>query len=101
MGQLFPSKNMGSWKRELIRPLSTRTVVVLELTGFPVSQVTLRLFVSPFFFPDSTPRLALLVPDWLSFSTELECRRGTWQDASHQPLETPNSKLLSSLTKKY
>ncbi len=100
MGQIFPPKKMGAWKRKLVRPLAAKTAVVLELTRFPVSQAALRLFVSPFFFPDKTPRLALLVPDWIAFSTELESRRGAWQDASHQPPETPGSKLLSSLTNK-
>lgn len=100
MGHLFPPKRMGAWKRELVRPLAAKTVIILELTRFPVSQAALRLFVSPFFFPDKTPRLALLVPDWIAFSTELESRRGARQDASHQPPETPGSKLLSSLTKK-
>jgi len=100
MGQLFPWENMGAWKRELVRPLAAKTAVVLELTRFPVSQAALRLFVSPFFFPDKTPRLALLVPDWIALSTELESRRGAWQGAFHQPPETPGSKLLSSLTNK-
>jgi len=100
MGQLFPPKKLGAWKRDLVRPLAAKTAVILELTSFPVSQAALRLFISPFFFPDRTPRLALLVPDWIAFSTELESRRGAWKDASHQPPETPGSKLLSSLTHK-
>jgi hypothetical protein len=67
----------------------------------------LLIVYSPFFFPDKTPRLALLVPDWIAFSTELESRRGAWQDFSHQPpactcagtSDSPNSRLLSSLSK--
>jgi hypothetical protein len=59
----------------------------------------LLIVYSPFFFPDKTPRLAFLVPDWIAFSTELESRRGAWQDFSHQPPDSPNSRLLSSLSK--
>ena len=100
MGLLFQPKRMEAWKRELVSPLAAKPAIILELTRFPVSQAALRLFVSPFFFPDKTPCLALLVPDWIAFSTELESWRGAWQDASHQPPETPGSRLLSSLTKK-
>ncbi len=99
MGQLFPPQKLGAWKRDLVRPLAAETVVILELNSFPVSRAALRLFISPFFFPDRTSRLALLVPDWIAFSTELESRRGVWQDASHQSPETPESKLLSRLSK--
>jgi hypothetical protein len=91
MGQLFPPKKVGKWKRDLLRPLAARTVVILELTGFPVSPFALRMFISPFFFPDKTARLALLVPDWIAFNTELESRRGAWADASRQPAATPSS----------
>jgi hypothetical protein len=80
MGQLFPPRESKGRKREFLRPLASQTAVVLDLQGLPLKRSALRLFLSPFFFPDQTARLALLVPDWISFSTELESFRTTWRD---------------------
>ena len=41
----------------------------------PCPGLTLRLFLSPFFFKDQTPHLVILVEDWMRFSTELESMR--------------------------
>lgn len=97
---LFPLKKYKAWARELLEPLAGRTVLVLELTGFPVPRWTLRLFLSPFFFPDRTPRLALLVSDWIALSTEVDSFRGLYQDARRPaPEPPPAASLLSSLKK--
>jgi hypothetical protein len=82
--QLFPPGKRSRRIREMLRPLASRTVVVVELNAFPVSRNMLRLFLAPYFFPDKTPRLALLVPDWIAFSTELDSMRSTWQDSQRR-----------------
>jgi hypothetical protein len=98
--QLFPPNRSSKWQKELLRPLATRTVVVLDLAGFPISRSILLLFLSPIFFPDKSPKLALLVPDWIKFSTELESKRGAIKDRQHQPVdENPRSRLLTDLKK--
>jgi len=99
MGSLFPTRNKSARRQGLVRPLAARTAVILELTSFPISQSALLLFISPLFFPDKTPRLALLVPDWIAFSTGLESRRGARGNPAHQLPDSPNSGLLSSLSK--
>jgi hypothetical protein len=85
MHELFPANKVKGQRREIVRPLAGRTVLVIEMNSFPVSGAALRLFLSPLFFPDKTPRLALLVSDWMSFSTEMESLRSTWQDSLRQP----------------
>ena len=96
--QLLPPNRSSKWQKELLRPLATRNVVVLELAGFPISRTILKFFLSPIFFPDNSPRLALLVPDWIKFSTELESKRGAYKDQQHQPgNDNPRSRLLSDL----
>jgi hypothetical protein len=72
---LFPPKSISGWKREIIAPLGNKTAIVLELTGYPISQTTLRFFLSPFFFKDRTPHFVFIVDDWMRFSTELESLR--------------------------
>ena len=75
MTALFPMENLRGMQREIIRPLLSRTAVVVDMTALPLPVTTLRLFLSPFFFKDQTPHLVILVDDWMRFSTELESRR--------------------------
>jgi len=72
---LFPPASISGWRREIIRPLSGMTAIVINLNGYPVSPMILRLFLSPFFFKDKTPHLVILVKDWLRFTTELDSMR--------------------------
>jgi hypothetical protein len=75
MGALFPPQSVSSWRREIIQPLAKMTALVIELTGYPMSQSSLRLFLSPLFFKDKTPHFVILVDDWMKFSSELESMR--------------------------
>jgi hypothetical protein len=100
VGRLFSVDDLKGRKRDFMRPLSKRTAIVLELKGLPLPRWALKLFLSPYFFPDTTPRLALLVPDWIRFSTELESFRSTWIDSQLHTGRTPQSDLLASLSEK-
>ena len=97
MGHLFPIFKYTGWRRTLLRPLAGRTAIVLEMRGWPLPHWVLGLFLSPFFFPDKTTRLALLVPEWMDFSLEMESFRSTWFDSQHEPGVTPQSNRLASL----
>jgi hypothetical protein len=99
MQRLFPIDRTRSWRRKLLNPLIGQTAIVLEMTGWPLPRWSLSLFLSPFFFPDRTSRLALLVPRWMEFSTEMESFRGAWLDSLRQPGSTPQSDLLASFSK--
>jgi hypothetical protein len=80
--RLFPLKRYRGRKRAILRRLMKyNTAIVLELNGLPLSRRSLEMFLSPLFFPDKSPRLALVVPDWMKFSTELESFRSAWQDS--------------------
>ncbi len=95
---LFPPEKYRGRQREMLYPLMKRTVIVLDLNGFPLPRAALRLFFSRYFFPDKTPRLALLVPDWINFSTELESMRGVWNKSLKQPETDPNQAILDSIS---
>jgi hypothetical protein len=97
MKALFPSARINGWQRNLLHPLSGRTAIVLEMNGWPLPRAALRLFLSPFFFPDRSARLALLVPDWIKFSTELESFRGVWRESVRATIRTPQSELFHSI----
>jgi len=98
MGALFPPESVSSWRREIIQPLAKMTVLVIELTGSPMSQSSLRLFLSPLFFKDKTPHFVILVDDWMKLSNELESMRsGTGPSA---PQKKRDSSILSRLPNK-
>jgi hypothetical protein len=75
LSALFPPRRLRGMQRDILEPLFRQTAVVIELNALPMSIATLRLFLSPFFFKDSTPHLVILVRDWMGFSTELESLR--------------------------
>lgn len=93
MQRLFPLERYKGWRRKFLRPLGGQTAVVIEMNGWPVSPALLKMFLSPFFFPDRTPRLALLVTRWMEFSTEMESYRGAWLESQRKPARTPQSTL--------
>ncbi len=84
MSALFPPSKVRGWRRSFLGPLLGKTVVVLDLAAIPISRTALRLFLSPYFFPDKSPRLILLVPDWMAFSTELESARSAWLESQRR-----------------
>lgn len=75
MGALFPPNSVSKWQAEIIQPIAKMTAIVVELNAFPMSQPSLRLFLSSLFFKDKTPHFVILVDDWMRFSTELESMR--------------------------
>jgi len=97
MRRLFPPERIKR-KRAILSPLAKSTVIVLDLNGLPLPRLALLFFLSPLFFPDKSPRLALLVKDWMNFSTELETYRGAWMDTQRQQEKDPRAELLTSIT---
>jgi hypothetical protein len=98
MKHLFPINKYKGWRWRLARPLAGKTAIVLEMQGWPIPHWVLTLFLSPFFFPDKSSRLALLVPKWMDFSMEMESFRSTWLESRHEANRNPQSALLASLS---
>ncbi len=99
MESMFSTRRMSFLKRDTIQPLLKRTALVVQLNALPMPRSALSLFLSPFFFKDQTPHIVLLVPDWMSLSTELDSMRMT----VHAPAVTSpkvQSSLLSRLPHK-
>ncbi len=97
MGALFPRDSVSSWRAEIIEPLAKMTALVIELNGYPMSQSSLRLFLSPLFFKDKSPHLVILVNDWMKFSAELESMRAGAGSAPAPQQKRSNSSILSRL----
>ena len=99
MQHLFPYGSYRGWKQKLLHSLANETAMVLDLRGWPLPRPLLALFFSPFFFPDKTPRLALLVPKWMDLSIEMDNFRNLWLESQQQAHTTPQSDLLASIAK--
>src|SRR5215216_608931 len=99
MKYLFAYKSMSGWVRDIFSPLANKTALVIDLNGYPISPVLLRLFLSRFFFQDKTSHLVILVKDWMRFSAELESMRSGIDPNS--PVQKRSKKsILSRLPQK-
>lgn len=97
MQALFPPASISGWQREIIAPLASMTALVINLNGYPMPPIMLRLFLSPFFFKDKTPHLVILVEDWLRFSAELDSMRAVGGEVKARPRD---QSILSRLPHK-
>ncbi len=99
MRYIFAYKSMSGWVRDIFSPLANKTALVIDLNGYPISPVLLRLFLSRFFFKDKTPHLVILVQDWMRFSSELESMRSGIDPNPPAQKRSKNS-ILSRLPEK-
>ena len=100
MGQLFPPQSVSNWRAEIIEPMAKMTAIVVELTGYPMPQSSLRFFLSPLFFKDKTPHFVILVSDWMKFSAELDSMRTSGGTPATTQQRRENSILSRLPTKK-
>jgi len=84
---LFPPNKLRGWKRDLIAPLSSKTALVLELSGWPIDPRFIHLFLSPFFFKykDKTAHFVILVDNWMGLSAEIDSKRNAPKETPSQP----------------
>jgi len=99
MKYLFSYKKMSGWVRDIFSPLANKTALVIDLNGYPISPVLLRLFLYRFFFKDKTPHLVILVQDWMRFSSELESMR-SGIDPNPPAQKRSKSSILTRLPQK-
>ena len=90
---------MSGWVRDIFSPLANKTALVIDLNGYPISPVLMRLFLSRFFFKDKTPHLVILVQDWMRFSSELESMR-SGIDPNPPAQKRSKKSILSQLPQK-
>jgi hypothetical protein len=97
MGALFPPNKVSSAQVEILQHIAGMTVIVIELTSHPMSQSTLRFFLSPLFFKDKNPHFVILVDDWMRLSTELDSIRSSGGVIASQQQKRASSSILSRL----
>ena len=100
MRQLFPPQSMSGWMRDIFAPLASRTALVVELKGYPISPVVLRMFLSKFFFKDKSTHFVILVQDWMKFSNELDSMRSGVDPNPPPAKKQRRNSILSKLPQK-
>lgn len=76
--QLFPFHETSWSDKNFLEPFFGMTVVVVELSSYPLNRALLRLFLPKQMFSKGTPGLIFIVQDWMGLSTELDSLTGTW-----------------------
>ena len=74
----WPAEKASWAQRNFLEPFYGKTVLVVELKGFPLSPGLLKLFLPDSMFARTTTGLVLMVPDWMQLSTDIDTFRGTW-----------------------
>ena len=98
MGSIFPPKSVSNAMQDIVAPLSKMTAIIIEVNALPMSQNSLKMFLSPLFFKDKSPHIVILVDDWMRFSAEMDSLRhgGEVPQAQHRR----DISILSKLPKK-
>jgi len=100
MGAIFPPNRISSAQAEVVQQVAGMSVIVIDLTGHPMSQPVLRFFLSPLFFKDKTPNLVILVEDWMGLSTTLDSIRSGGSATAPQPQQPQQKRAASSILSK-
>jgi len=79
LGQVFDPTAQKAAQRNWLRPYWHKTVLVVELSKYPVSKKWLRLWFSPYLLPPHVTGFVFLVEDWMALSRQLEDYRANWE----------------------
>lgn len=88
---LYPPQQIKAAQESFLAPFYGHTLVVIELSKYPVSKLILTLFFTKETFLPDTTGLVILVSDWMAFSTELDTLWGNWQQAQKEQRKLPGS----------
>jgi hypothetical protein len=79
-------------RRNWLRPYWGMTVVVVEISKYPVSKDWLRLWFNRYMFAPDVTGFVLLVSDWMTFSRQLDDFRNNWASrrAAQRKQSAPN-----------
>ena len=99
--QLFPRQKAKWAQRKFLEPFYGKTVLLVELTAFPIKQSLLRLYLPPTMFSPQSKGLVFVVKDWMALSTEIDSHSGAWRQGGGTKPRTPSPYgILQSLKKK-
>lgn len=87
--QLFPIERARGAEKSLLEPFYGKTIVVVDLAGYPMSPRVLRLFLPRQMFVPKGIGFVLITADWMSLSTEIDSAIGTYRQAQQNKRSGP------------
>jgi len=66
-------------RRQWLQPYWSHTVVVVELSNYPVHKAWLKLWFSPYMLNPDVPGFVFVVEDWMALSRQLDEFRTAWE----------------------
>lgn len=75
-----PSSTRRGWRR-ILWPFYGGTALGVDLRGYPLAPLTMRLFFHPLLFTPDQSGLLLIVRDWMGLSRQLSARLDLWRSA--------------------
>jgi hypothetical protein len=79
--QLFPPDRAKGAEKNLLEPYYGKTIVVVELNGYPMSPNVLKLFMPKQMLIPKGTGFVLITPDWMALSTEIDTAIGNYRQA--------------------
>ena len=76
--QVFDPAQEKAARRNWLRPYWGKTVLVVEISRYPMSKTWLRLWFSPYLLNPDEPGFVFLVEDWMTLSRQLDESRTSW-----------------------
>ncbi|RLC67553.1 MAG: hypothetical protein DRI48_01980 [Chloroflexi bacterium] len=76
--QVFPPSQEKAARRSWLGPYWGKTVLLVEISQYPVSKTWLRLWLSPYLLSPASPGFVFLVDDWMGLSRQLDDFRNAW-----------------------
>lgn len=77
--QVFdPAKEKGT-RQAWLRPYWNRTVIVVEISNYPLPKTWMRLWFSRYLLLPNSNGFVFLVDDWMALSRQLDDSRANWE----------------------
>jgi hypothetical protein len=74
----FPPTDMNRSQRRLLQPFFGRTVILMELNSYPISERRLRVWLPWFMFATEAVGFVLVVKNWMALSRQISTYSDHW-----------------------
>lgn len=91
LARTFPPERVPRSHRRLLEPFYGATALGVDLHGYPLPPLLLRLFLHPLFLAPDRTGLVLIVADWMALSQDLASRLDAWRTARTERGQAPIS----------
>ncbi len=97
IARMFPPSKLKVAQQRLLEPFYGSTALGVDLHGYPIHPLLLRLFLNRFMLAADQPGLVLLVSDWMALSNQLSSLTDAWRSAQQLEGQDPISDAAAIL----